>query len=143
MSAVETIKNFCKLLSAYNVTQITANYDGSGDSGDFDGITVRQLPTPAQIDRAAANTSNPGGLTLEATTTSWSTFKRQLSSDPNGLITAKHLENFEEALFDLLPSGWEIDSGSYGEIHVTIADETIQVEHNERIEEVRSETFNY
>ena len=45
--------------------------------------------------------------------------------------------------FALLPAGWEIDDGSYGTIVITTATERVEIEHNKRYTEVRTETFNY
>lgn len=46
-------------------------------------------------------------------------------------------------MFNLLPDGWEIDEGSYGEITVDTMTTDITVEHNERYTDIRSSTERY
>ena len=46
-SAIVVIKNFCRLLASHAVAEVTASYDGSGDSGNVD-IMFRIAPPPRQ-----------------------------------------------------------------------------------------------
>lgn len=142
MSNIDTIKQCCKLFSAYNVKQIYATYDGSGDSGDLE-IDVMLHATPSEIDNAVNNTTQPSTVSGGVCRRRFKNWGADIVKQPNALLTATIVEEFEDALFELLPGGWEINEGSYGEIHVDIASEQITVEHNERYTEVRSETFNY
>lgn len=141
--SVEAIKQFCKLLSAYNVIRVEATYDGSGDSGDLDVINVVTHPTPAQIDNSLQMTSNAAAITTAEKRIGWRVWMSDTVNKPDALITKNMCDEFLDELFDLLPGGWEINDGSYGEIIVDVAEETVSVEHNERYTEVRSETFWY
>lgn len=141
--AIENIKQFCKLLSAYNVIRVELYYDGSGDSGDFENITVITTPTPNQLDLSAQMTSNPGIVTSNEKRTNWSQWVDKVAAEKDALITKNAADEFIDDVFSLLPGGWEINDGSYGDIVVDVADETVVVDHNERYTEVRSETFNY
>lgn len=141
--SVENIKQFCKLLSAYNVARVELYYDGSGDSGDFETIQVVTIPTPTQIDLSTQLTSNPGAVTLSEKRTNGHTWAQDIAKKENALITVDAFDEFVSDVFSLLPGGWEINDGSYGDIVVDVAEERVTIEHNERYTEVRSETFNY
>jgi len=139
---VESIKQFCKLLSAHNVIRVEAYYDGCGDSGDLETISVVSYMTPAQIEANVQHSNNPA-VTSQEIRNDWNRWVEKVTKEPNSLITREACDNFVDDLFALLPGGWEIDSGSYGDIAVTIADEKITIEHNERYTEVRTENFTY
>lgn len=141
--SVENIKQFCKLLSAYNVLRVELYYDGSGDSGDFEVINVVTTPTPKQLDLSVQLTSNPGVITAGEKRTSWTTWINNITAEKDALITKEAADEFTDDIFALLPGGWEINDGSYGDITVDVAEEKVVIEHNERYTEVRSETFNY
>lgn len=141
--SVENIKQFCKLLSAYNVIRIEATYDGCGDSGDLDVINVITHPTPEQIDNSLQMTSNAAAITTAEKRIGWRVWMSDVTNKPDALITKDMCDEFLDELFALLPGGWEINDGSYGEIIVDVAEERINIEHNERYTEVRSETFEY
>lgn len=142
MSNIDTIKQCCKLFSAYNVKEIHADYDGSGDSGDLN-LRVILHTTPAKVDAEVKNTSQPSTIGTSDRHRYFEDWVAEITNTPNSMVTKELAAEFEEAVFDLLPSGWEINDGSYGEIIVDIASEKITVEHNERYTEVRSETFNF
>jgi hypothetical protein len=142
MSAAD-IKKFCKKLSAYNVKRIEAYYDGSGDSGDFEQIYIVNFPTPETIEHQRQLSSNPNSFEAQEGRISWRTWVKQITSKPDSLITQEDCDELYDSLFGLLPGGWEINDGSYGEISIDITDESIIVEHNERYTETRSETFRY
>ena len=141
--AIENIKQFCKLLSAYNVLRVEFYYDGSGDSGDFEVMNVVTTQTPKQLDLSVQMTSNPGAVAADEKRTQWQKWVDEITTQKDALITKETADAFIDDIFGLLPGGWEINDGSYGDIVVDIAEEKVTVEHNERYTEVRSETFNY
>lgn len=145
MEHVNDIKLFCRLLSVYNISRVRAFYDGSGDSGDFDSIEATVQPTPEEITNNAVAVRNvpnvlpprEGNVSLEA----W--LSRNVFDKPGACITHAEYETFVDNLFALLPSGWEINDGSFGEINIDVASERITLEHNERYTEVRTDNFSY
>jgi hypothetical protein len=141
--SVNFIKNCCRLFSTDNVISIHAQYDGSGDSGDLYAITVAVHPTRNEVEAHLRSTSNLAAPPPAVKTMSFRNWSADVMARGNSLITKELCDEFEEALFQLLPGGWEINDGSYGEIHVDIATEAITHDHNERYTDVRSETFNY
>jgi|LakMenE01Jun11ns_1017448.scaffolds.fasta_scaffold9501732_2 hypothetical protein len=147
VTGIELIKLYCKKLLAYNVTALTLEYDGSGDSGDFGSGTVTISPDCAQINKPTTEIDYADQQTIDAITrsrhVSWDKFIEARRAEKNPVITAEMCDEISDAAFDLLPGGWEINDGSFGSIIIDTANETISVEHNERYTEVRSETFNY
>lgn len=139
---VQTIKQFCKLLASYSVYMIHGSYDGEGDSGDMDISIQWQNNTeqsvghtaPAYGDQAPSN----GGAW-----DSLSVARPRLTGVKDAIITDKMVDDFEDALFALIPGGWEINDGSFGEIDVIVATGAIDVTHNERYSEVNTSHRTY
>ena len=132
--SVAAIKNLCSILLTHNVVRVDASYDGSGDSGDlelwFETETMRQEPgnnAPVPIRKRKSERD----------------MEKLLVDGPQPLTTQEKFTEFVNSLWDLLPCGWEIDDGAYGEIVVNTATREITVEHNERYTEVRSTTETY
>ena len=132
MSA-DTIKKFCAVLQAHSITRIEANYDGCGDSGD---LTLSFISETSRRSRG----HDPTPITIRHNEKD---MRRQLIDGPQPLTTAEDFDNFVDELWSLLPGGWEIDDGSFGDISVNVIERTIAVEHNERYTEVRTENFTY
>lgn len=137
---VEQIKDFCSVLHSFGISRVEAEYCGSGDSGDFDTI---------MYDHEANDTANTAQIrhTDSRSTTQFrmvtATSLLAKLDNPNHIITKEKLDEFENNLFHLLPGGWEIDAGSYGNIVVDVARKAIHVFHNERIEDVNSTTYDF
>lgn len=58
-------------------------------------------------------------------------------------VPQKLLDALENAIYHLLPSGFEINDGSYGEVTIDIQNKKIKLEHNERVIEVNSSEQNF
>lgn len=146
-SGVAFIKNCCKLLLNYGVKQVTFEYDGSGDSGDMDYIWLAVTPSQTEVAERIAEVSSPSNeVVANATATKtvrWEEFVAERKKEKNPLITPEMCDQLVDEAFSLLPGGWEINDGSYGTVIVETANETIEVEHNERYTEVRTENFTY
>lgn len=146
-SGVGFIKRCCPLLSAYNVRELVFEYDGSGDSGDFNSTTVSICPTHNSVEQTAAVMSNlPTDTVRNITRTrtmSWDDFVDERRKEKEPMITPEMCNTLLDNAFDLLPGGWEINDGSYGTIVVDVPTGEITVDHNERYTDVRSETFKY
>jgi hypothetical protein len=109
--AVTQLKAACSPLAAIGIRQITWEYDGAGDSGDMSGRYITNVHGQCtKKDYAAAIK----GLDQE--------LQKQLA-----------LEELEKAVWELLPSGFEINEGSYGEVILDTSTQVISVQHNERI----------
>lgn len=136
--SITTIKNFCRLLASHNITHVVGEYDGSGDSGDMT-ISVKVSVPERPGNRLDSHDSAPGQ----------SIFRQihevidGIIAQKNSLITRENYNAFEDAMFDLLPGGWEINDGSFGEIHITVGTGHVSTTHNERYTEVNTTENEY
>lgn len=148
------LKLCCKPLSAFNVQEVVFEYDGSGDSGDFETTYVLVGPDANAKGRCLQH-GTPDERQMAAAANSkrvyWTDFvsqvdreSRQLAAENKSpVMTAAMCEKMLDEAFSLLPGGWEINDGSFGVIRINIARERVDVEHNERYTDVRHETFSY
>lgn len=112
-NAIEYLREFAARLKPFKIKKLYAQYNGSGDSGDFEELGIEFE------DDADAGTA---GNTLEHVL-------RALNMDEDSL---------KDKLWPLLPAGWEINEGSYGELTLDVATGQIRRVHNERIEEINT-----
>ena len=133
-TAIEIIKAFCISLQDYGITDVTATYDGGGDSGDMD-YSFHLVEHNPQIGN------------LDPRTNSWwhesGQIRELITSAGSGTIDPKLFDDFLDALWALLPGGWEINDGSYGEISINVGERTVHVEHSERYTEVTTTERTY
>ena len=142
----EILKDLCPLFAAVGVTKVEGEYDGSGDSGDFNTILFRFDDSLTANDRSllenstVRETNKQPNMYLDLFKNTYCT---QRPDQPPPLILPAILEQFETSLWDLLPGGWEINEGSFGTIVVDVVTKTVRMEHNERITEINSTTSNW
>lgn len=135
LSPVEQLKEICPLLAAIGVTSVIAEYEGSGDSGDFNNICFRFYDQFTAHDGEAVESSTNGRRMY------FDDFKRvHATATDKPIISAEKLDEFSDTLWQLLPGGWEINEGSYGQIEIDVANGKVKHEHNERIVEVNTTT---
>lgn len=137
MSNIATIKNFCKLLSSYDVQKIRCEYDGSGDSGDMDMYVIQETPNNLTGPQTGTGTPN------EYLTSLHTFVKNAVNTTPEPLISEAKLNKFEDAVFSLLPGGWEINDGSFGCVLIDVRSQEIKVTHNERYTDVETTERTY
>lgn len=131
-NTIADIKKFCDVLQEYNIDEVVMAYDGSGDSGDgdFSFKEVRRL--------------QPRGPEEPTSRELWMRGNQaELELVKNGTISEKAFRDFQEAVWSLLPGGWEINDGAYGEVHIDVREKKIHVEHNERYTNVTTTERNY
>ena len=134
LTPIQQIKFLCPLLEAFGVTKIIAEYAGSGDSGDFERIEFRFDDKMAQVDPQIGNTTETSVLSARL-------FKHQYVRglhNPDAILTDECYTSFLDAVFSLLPGGWEIEAGSFGVIEINTATKKVRMVHNERIEDVNT-----
>ena len=142
------LKQCCKLLSAYNVSQVVFEYDGGGDSGDINDASIWLAPDADAVGKVMEKTFNPPPTEVVASVTrlkrvSWNHFVDERRKEKNPILTPAICDKMKDEAFELLPSGWEINDGSYGTVTISVATEEIEIEHNERYTEVRTENFKF
>jgi hypothetical protein len=115
-------------LAEIGIHRVTIDYDGSGDSGQIEGIEAWDaanekipLPSSRKVQLASENPDQPvGNLGLEAAV--------------------------EELAWDYLydnHSGWENNDGAFGTFVFNVPGRTITLEHNERYTELNTSTHEF
>lgn len=138
----EYTKN-CRLVFDYlnkrKIKQIKVTFDGAGDSGQMDNFETEPDSKGEIFEEQVPFSSISCG-------TEWDEKKKQFVQVANREGTLKEL--LEEIAYDKLGqdhSGWEINSGSFGEFVFHIKERKLTLQFNERIEEVNTsedeETF--
>ena len=107
-------------LAAAGITSVLVHFDGSGDSGQIEDIDATAGDQSAEI---------PNG-NIEIAQVRW--------GDPNIERTTLSVRDAIESLaFDFLEQshgGWENNEWAYGEFTFDVAERTITLDYNERVE---------
>lgn len=134
---ITTIKNFCVKLSGTGFDKITVEYDSSGDSGDMYILFEKPAQIPIGMPPNDQNNQN-NKIRLD-----FDDAAKELLKAKNTLFTSAVIDEFYDALYEVMPMGWEINEGSFGTIHIAVETGKITLEHNERIVEIHSETHTF
>lgn len=107
-------------LAAAGITSVLVTFDGVGDSGQIEGIDATIDGTPVELP----------GLEVEIANPAW---------DGSGLdrrtcAMAEAIETLAYAFLEETHGGWENSEGAFGEFTFTVAERTITLDYNERIE---------
>jgi hypothetical protein len=115
-------------LAEIGIHRVTIDYDGSGDSGQIEGLEAWDaanekipLPSSRKVQLASENPDQP--------------------VDDHGLQAA-----VEELAWDYLydnHSGWENNDGAFGTFVFNVPGRTITLEHNERYTELNTSTHEF
>lgn len=119
------------ILEKKKVNSFTVTFDGSGDSGQIEDITLSDKILEWLVEGASVNK----GTVWDGTTA-----VQQIAKDP------PLRDVVEELCYELLEGvcgGWEIDSGSYGEFVFDVNKRSISLDFNERVEEVNSTLYKF
>ena len=134
----EQVKANAKLLfdtlAETKVSSIEVTFDGCGDSGQINDITYKdhrdkELPAPKLLVK--------GSVTSEYH--EWNDKKKEFVMVGGGEASVHKI--VEQICYDKLAAshgGWEINGGSYGTFHFDVLNRKVNLEFNERIEEVNS-----
>jgi hypothetical protein len=120
-AAAAQLKAACAPLASVGIKNITWSYDGSGDSGDMESRTITSIHGPCSDKDYAAAIKGLG-----------QDLQKQLA-----------LEELEKAVWELLPGGFEVNDGGYGEVILDTTDRLISVQHNARITETEYSEKHY
>ena len=108
------------VLVAAGITSVLVHFDGSGDSGQIEGIDATAGDQPAEIPNC----------NIEIAQVGW--------GDPNIERTTLSVRDAIESLaYDFLEQthgGWENNEGAYGEFTFDVVQRTITLDYNERVE---------
>ena len=115
------MRHLCRELQAHDITTVQLNYDGSGDDGQIDGMTLY----------------NKEGFRVDA-------------DDLAGVVTGAAGERYsvgdaiEQVAMDQIPDGFEEGNGSFGSVTITVKNGTLAVAHSARTieeDETRSQAL--
>lgn len=116
---VANLKAAIPFLRQLGVTMVTMDYNGSGDQGDIEDIEISGFEnapkTCEELDKA-----------LEG-------FPAETKAHERFCI-----EKLKDRAFELLPGGFEINEGSYGQVIIDCEKNKVRLAHNERVMEVNS-----
>lgn len=129
---VETVKLMLSELRAAGFQgEITISYHGSGDSGD-----TEMSELSVEMQGALEALGYRMGYTDSRV---WDYNKNQFVTPDN--YNPKH--NILGIIDSLMPSGWEINEGSQGEIVLSITNGTVTVKHDWNVMTTEHEQFEY
>ena len=120
-------------LGEIKITRIEVTFDGCGDSGQIENISVEGVEE--SILDGAYDESPQSFMSKDPVTGKFGHGKGR---------SLRHA--IEDCVYDLLEGehgGWELNEGSYGSFVFDVAARQIHKEFNERIEEVRSSSDTY
>jgi hypothetical protein len=113
------------------VKNFTVSFDGSGDSGQIEGINLDSKVLNLPVQGAKVNNG-----------TQWSNGARTIMwKDANDLE-----ELIESVCYDVLEDacdGWEINDGSYGEFFFDVEERKVRLDFNERIVESKHTGYRF
>lgn len=107
-------------LAAANITSVVVTFDGCGDSGQIESIDARVGDILAELP----------AIDVEIATPAWD----GSGTEHRALPLAQAIE---ELAYDFLRDthhGWEINEGAFGEFTFDVAERSIQLDYNERVE---------
>jgi hypothetical protein len=93
-------------LKMYGIRAVRVDYDGSGDSGDINHFEVDPSKREEMLDEPL---------------------------DETGKTIKEHMEQICWDGLESEESGWEINEGSYGGIEFDVKEQTITINHHERV----------
>jgi hypothetical protein len=113
----------CRDLEQHGVTVVETRYDGYGDSGTIEDITL--------FDRAGAEVpiTKLGRLRY-----------RDTKATANEVSLREKLEDLGYAI---LPCGWENNEGAFGTVNLNVKTRRIYVDHSWRVESTQEEPYGF
>ena len=107
-------------LAAAGISSVVVTFDGSGDSGQIEGVDARIGDTATELPATAVEITSPlwEGAGLETRT----------------LPLAEAIEQLAYDLLEETHDGWENNDGAFGEFTFDVAEGVIRLDHNERFE---------
>ena len=107
-------------LARAGVTSVVVTFDGAGDSGQVESVDAR-------IGAAAALLPT---CDVEIATPAWDGSELQRQA----LLLGEAAEQLAYAFLEETHDGWEINEGAFGTFAFDVAERTIRLDYNERIE---------
>ena len=108
-------------LAAAGITSVHVDFDGYGDSGQIEDITVKAGDEPAELPDERIEIFDPiwGSTEIEKQT----------------MTIREAIEALAYAFLRQTHAGWENNDGAYGDFTFNVAERTITLDYNERYTE--------
>lgn len=119
------------LMEEKKIESFTVNFDGSGDSGQVDCIS---LPDEV-IEEKVSGVKVPNGIRYSSTGT------EQMYEDADKISDV--IEAVCYQILEQVCSGWEINDGSFGEFTFNVKKRKVSLDFNERVTDVNSSTYSF
>ena len=133
----ESLKEVCATLFNAGITSVIVHYDGYGDSGSIEYLTLFKGDKQLK-DEDVASLGLPTSTVQE--------YNYNSKSDDDKYITKECtlVDKVQDCAYDFLPGGWEINEGSFGDLKINTETAIGVREHNYRIQETEysEEEFN-
>ncbi len=107
-------------LAAAGITSIVVTFDGSGDSGQIEGVDARIGDTATELPVTNVEIASP----------LWD----GAGVDTRTLPLAEAIEQIAYDLLEETHDGWENNEGAFGEFTFDVAEDVIRLDYNERFE---------
>lgn len=107
-------------LATAGITSVLVTFDGVGDSGQIESIDAMIDDTPAELPC----------VEVEIATPAWDGF----GLDRRTCALPEAIETLAYAFLEETHGGWENNEGAFGEFTFEVAERTIALDYNERIE---------
>jgi hypothetical protein len=119
------------LLENEKIEKFEVSFDGSGDSGQIEDISLDSKILKKKVVGAILSAGNVYDPITKTTSQKW-----EKDVDVEGLIQGICYEVLEDSF-----GGWEINDGSYGSFNFDVKKRKMTLEMNERVMEVNTEEF--
>lgn len=126
------LRTICMMLSRHKIKKVVISYDGQGDNGCVDDVKFFD-------DKLPLNNDAINNLELTRYTRKGYNWKLQQEEE----VECSAISKLEDIAHEYLPSGWEINEGSYGEFVIHVEDGEMEHEHNIRVESIETESETY
>lgn len=120
----------CAVMQTLGITSIAVEFDGSGDSGQVEGVTV----VPANKQDHFDNTQTK----VFRTRCFYSVAGNRVEEEEVSCSASELAEDFAYEILEYNHGGWEINDGAYGTI-IIHADGRGSIEYNQRVMETEYE----
>ena len=127
------LRTICMMLSRHKIKKVVISYDGQGDSGCVDEVKLFDENDKA-INERDIEVRDEYGLS-RYTRKQWD-WKLQQEVE----VDCSALSKLEDIAYEYLPSGWEINEGSYGEFVIHVEEGEMEHEHSIRVESIETES---
>lgn len=107
-------------LAAAGISQVLVTFDGYGDSGQIEGVDAK----------AGDNTVDLPSVFIAWLAVEWGAN----APKPEHIALTTAVENIAYGCLARTHMGWENNEGAYGDITFDVADGTVTLDYNERIE---------